>query len=152
MGRTNTAILYVGAAWETARFFFLFQILSFIVNPRANPLISLFILWLAAGQLCIGLLFFLGGYMPEKFACLKKITAVFKFLGILPPLVFVIIEGFLARFIPSAMRIPFGILIPLIIIGIDAFFLLYLALFSPEAEESSRVCPETGTTVYREEP
>jgi hypothetical protein len=79
--------------------------------------------------------------MPEKFACFKKIAALFKFLGILPPLVFVIIEGFLAQFIPSAMRISFGILIPLIIIGIDALFLLYLVLFSPE----------TGTTVYGEE-
>ncbi|MDR3200367.1 MAG: hypothetical protein LBT68_02810 [Spirochaetales bacterium] len=129
----QTLIFYSGAVWETGRFFFLFQIVSVAVNPQASPLVSLLILWISSGQLCTALLFFLGGYMPERFFSLRKITAVFTFLGILPPLVILLGQGLLSRVLPQMMRISLGFAAPLLIIGIDALFLVFLLL--PQRED-----------------
>ncbi|MDR1931854.1 MAG: hypothetical protein LBQ57_03415 [Spirochaetales bacterium] len=126
MGRLQTLIFYSGAVWETGRFFFLFQIVSAAVNPQANPLVSLLILWISSGQLCTALLFFLGGYMPERFFCLRKITAVFTFMGILPPIAALLGQGLFVRVLPQAMRISPGFVIPAFIISIDALFLVFL--------------------------
>jgi hypothetical protein len=138
MGRICTLVFYAGAVWETGRFFFLFQLVSAVVNPLANFISSLLILWLGSGQLCAGLLFFLCGYMPGKFFRLRKITAVFTFMGILPALGILIIRilapGVLAMTFPPA-RFPPVFATTLILVCVDVFFLAYLLLSHGEDTE-----------------
>ncbi|MCL1818724.1 MAG: hypothetical protein FWG35_07320 [Spirochaetaceae bacterium] len=128
MGRIHTLVFYAGAAWETGRFFFIFSLVSAVANPRANPLVSLLFLWLGSGQLCAALLFFLCGYMPGKFFSLRGVTAVFTFMGILPPLALAAGQKLLA----PAGYLPGGLVALLGIAGIDALFLVYLFLFRRE--------------------
>ena len=124
MGRIHTLILYTGAAWEVGRFFFIFLLVSAVANPLANPLLSLLFLWLGAGQLCLAFLFFLCGYMPGKFFGLRRITAVFTFIGILPPLLLALGQ----RLFAPAGYLPVGLFAFLGIAGIDMLFLAYLFL------------------------
>ncbi|MDR2589358.1 MAG: hypothetical protein LBC67_08020 [Spirochaetales bacterium] len=150
MGRIHSAVLYAGAAWETVKFFFLFRMAAFALNPERNHLVNLLLLWLASARLCVGLLFFLGGYMPERFACLRKVTAVFICVGALPPFLFLINDvlpalafrlgaGEIPRLLPpEALPFPLAIAVPAcIIIGIDALFLAFLVLFSPERKRGA---------------
>ena len=130
MGRIHTLVFYAGAAWETGRFFFIFMLVSAVANPQANLLVSLLLLWLGSGQLCAALLFFLCGYMPGKFFSLRKITAVFTFMGILPPLALAALRIFTpADYFPGGFPALFGIA------GIDTLFLAYLFLFRGEDTE-----------------
>jgi hypothetical protein len=128
MGRIHTLVFYAGAVWETGRFFFLFQLVSAVANPQANPLVSLLFLWLSSGQLCAALLFFLCGYMPGKFFGLRRITAVFTFMGLLPACLALVSQGFLRGLFPLAARISLGLAAPLVIVVGDALFLAYLLL------------------------
>ena len=130
MSRIHTLVFYAGAAWETGRFFFIFLLVSAVANPQAHPFISLLFLWLGSGQLCAAFLFFLCGYMPGKFYSLRRITAVFTFMGILPPLALAA-----GRLLVSAEYFPGGLAALLGIAGIDAFFLVYLILFRREDSE-----------------
>ena len=134
MGRIHTMVFYAGAVWETGRFFFLFQLVSAVVNPQANPLISLLILWLSSGQLCAALLFFLCGYMPDRFFSLRKITAVFTSLGILPACLMLMSQGVLKRLFPAAKALSLSWAVPLVIITLDALFLVYLLLSRENTE------------------
>jgi hypothetical protein len=131
----HTLIFYTGAFWSIARFFFLFQLVSAIMNPQANPLTSLLLLWIGSGQMCTALLFFLGGYMPRRFSCLRKITAVFTFMGMLPPCVVVMGQGILMQFFPVTMTFSLGVAVPLFIVSVDALFLAYLLLSHGEETE-----------------
>jgi hypothetical protein len=130
MSRIHVLIFYAGAAWETGRFFFLFELVSAMVNPAPGVPVNLLLLWLGSGQMCTALLFFLCGYMPKRFFSLRKITAVFTFMGILPPVTAVI--GYARGFITVYNFMPLGI--PLFIMGIDALFLVYLLL--PRREDT----------------
>jgi hypothetical protein len=130
-------VFYAGAVWETGRFFFLFQFVSAVANPRANPLLSLLLLWLSSGQLCAALLFFLCGYMPGRFFSLRKITAVFVFLGILPPLLMTAGRHFFV-FPGESLSVPARILpgfaAALVIVVVDVLFLAFLLLSREGAE------------------
>jgi uncharacterized membrane protein YqhA len=85
--------------------------------------------------------------MPGKFFSLRRITAVFTFMGLLPACFALISQGFvkgfpfLQEFFPSltglfslAARIPVSPAAALVIALIDAFFLAYLVLFREDAE------------------
>jgi len=134
MGWQHTMVFYAGAAWELGRFFFLFQLVSAVVNPQANPFISLLILWPCSGQLCTALLFFLCGYMPGRFFSLRRITAVFTALGILPACLLLVSQGFLKRLLPAAAVISLGWAAPLVVVVVDALFLTYLLLSREDTE------------------
>jgi hypothetical protein len=121
-------VFYAGAAWETGRFFFLFELVCALVNPSSDFLVNLLLLWLGSGQFCSALLFFLCGYMPLRFFCLRPVTAVFTFMGILPPLIAVLAHA-LPQGVLSPLRFPMGPAIPLFIMGVDTLFLLYLLLY-----------------------
>ena len=151
MGRIHSAVFYAGAVWETGKFFFLFRLAAFALNPERNYLVNLLILWLAAARLGGGLLFFLGGYMPDRFACLRKVTAVFICVGAVPPFLFLINELLpalayrlagveLPRFFPpQSSPFPAAIAVPaFFIVGIDALFLAFLVLFSRERRGAAR--------------
>jgi hypothetical protein len=134
MGRIHVLIFYTGAAWETGRFFFLFELVSALVNPSSNFPLNLLLLWLGSGQLCTALLFFLCGYMPRRFFSLRAVTAVFTFIGMLPPLIAVLGQAFLRGFF-SPLKFSPGLAIPLFIMSVDALFLAYLLLFRREDTE-----------------
>lgn len=134
MRHIHRILFYLGAGWETGRFLFLFILVSLAVNPAGNPLMGLLLLWLSAGQLCTGILFFLGAYAPRRFFSLGKIIAVFKFIGILPPLVY-ITAGILAPGILSSGRqAAIGLPVPAAVLFVDFIFLIYLILFAPDSE------------------
>ncbi|MDR1625139.1 MAG: hypothetical protein LBT33_01245 [Spirochaetia bacterium] len=134
MGRIHVLVFYAGAAWETGRFFFLFEMVSALVNPSSDIPVNLLLLWLGAGQLCTALLFFLCGYMPGRFFGLRGVTAVFTFVGILPPLTAVLAQAF-SRGLPVPLRFPPGLPAALLVMGVDALFLLYLLVFRREDTE-----------------
>ena len=137
MGRIHTFVFYAGAVWETGRFFFLFQLVSIVLNPQANPFASLLILWLSSGQLCAALLFFLCGYMPGRFFGLRKITAVFTALGILPACLMLISRvagAFGEIFFSAGARFSLGWAAPLVLMSVDALFLAYLLLSREDTE------------------
>ncbi|MDR1316954.1 MAG: hypothetical protein LBK13_08795 [Spirochaetales bacterium] len=133
MGRIHVLVFYAGAVWETGRFFFIFELVSALVNPSLNLPVHLLLLWLGSGQMCTALLFFLCGYMPGRFFRLRGITAVFTFMGILPALV-IVIGHVLGRGFFSAPEFSVGLAVPLFIMSVDALFLLYLLL--PRGEDS----------------
>jgi hypothetical protein len=105
------------------------------VNPLADFSVNVLLLWLSSGQLCTALLFFLCGYMPRRFFGLRKITAVFTFMGILPPLTAGLAQAVSRGFFFSALKLSRGLMITLVIMGIDVFFLLYLLLSRGEDTE-----------------
>jgi len=127
MGLIHTIVLYAGAVWQAGKFLFIFLLVSIVANPQADPIISLLFLWLGSGQLCAALLFFLCAYMPGKFFSLRRITAVFTFMGILPPLALAA-----GRLLNASGQLPGGLAALLGIAGIDLLFLLYLFHFRRE--------------------
>jgi hypothetical protein len=152
MKRFYKHLFYIGAIWEIGRFLFLFLAVSLLVNPTGNPLVNLHLLWLSAGGACTAALFFLMGYAPEKFSSLPKITAVFKFIGILPALIAIIAGFLIPRSMPADQRIALGLAVPILVLAVDVIFLVFLVRYAPDdaGEERGPDLPDFQETRIEE--
>jgi len=130
---------YAGSFWETAKFFFLFLIVSLVVNPAGNPVVNLLLLWISAGQMGGAVLFFLIGYAPEKFSGCVKFLAFWKFIGAIPSLVFSLSGAFLPRNLAVQENVAssFGTVIPGAILLVDSLFIVFLILYKPGRDRKS---------------
>jgi hypothetical protein len=124
-------VLYSGALWEAGRFFYLFLIISLLLNPAGNPVLNVLLLWLSAGQACGAVLFFLIGYLPGKFSSLRGLLILYKFIGIIPALVYSLGLVILPRTMTSGSRSSLGLSVPLAVSAVDLLFLTFLLLWKP---------------------
>lgn len=103
---------------------------------------NVLLLWLSAGQLCGAVLFFLIGYLPEKFAPLRGFMIVYKFIGILPALVFSIGAVILPKAMTAGPQSSLGFFIPLAVTGVDLLFLTFLLLWNPGGGQTDADHPD----------
>jgi hypothetical protein len=126
-------LLYAGCIWEILRLLFLFSLVSFVVNPAGNIVLTIYLLWLCAPLLSLPLLFFLLAYLPDPFSSLRPVLVFGKIVALVPEILLVALLFFLPSLANTSI-VRSGLAVPAAMGIIDFLFLLFLLSYNRKGE------------------
>jgi hypothetical protein len=126
-------LLYAGCIWEILRLLFLFSLVSFVVNPAGNIVLTIYLLWLCAPLLSLPLLFFLLAYLPDRFSSLRPVLVFGKIVALVPEILLVALLFFLPSLANTSI-VRSGLAVPAAMGIIDFLFLLFLLSYNRKGE------------------
>lgn len=126
-------LLYAGCIWEILRLLFLFSLVSFVVNPAGNIVLTIYLLWLCAPLLSLPLLFFLLAYFPDRFSSLRPVLVFGKIVALVPEILLVALLFFLPSLANTSI-VRSGLAVPAAMGIIDFLFLLFLLSYNRKGE------------------
>jgi len=126
-------LLYAGCIWEILRLLFLFSLVSFVVNPAGNIVLTIYLLWLCAPLLSLPLLFFLLAYLPDRFSSLRPVLVFGKIVALVPEILLLALLFFLPSLANTGI-VRSGLAVPAAMGIIDFLFLLFLLSYKRKGE------------------
>ncbi|HOV37132.1 MAG TPA: hypothetical protein PLG79_00285 [Spirochaetales bacterium] len=124
---------YVGCIWEILRLLFLFSLVSFVVNPAGNIVLTIYLLWLCAPLLSLPLLFFLLAYLPDRFSSLRPVLVFGKIVALVPEILLLTLLFFLPSLANTSI-VRSSLAVPAAMGIIDFLFLLFLLSYKRKGE------------------
>ena len=124
---------YAGCIWEILRLLFLFSLISFVVNPAGNIVLTIYLLWLCAPLLSLPLLFFLLAYLPNRFSSLRPVLVFGKIVALVPEILLLALLFFLPSLANTSI-VRSGLAVPAAMGIIDFLFLLFLLSYKRKGE------------------
>ncbi|MBP7494391.1 MAG: hypothetical protein KA771_02765 [Spirochaetales bacterium] len=124
---------YVGCIWEILRLLFLFSLISFVVNPAGNIVLTIYLLWLCAPLLSLPLLFFLLAYLPDRFSSLRPVLVFGKIVALVPEILLLALLFFLPSLANTSI-VRSSLAVPAAMGIIDFLFLLFLLSYKRKGE------------------